>query len=167
MLILYATMQLHADAIHRGGGQIIPVCRRVCYAACLLATPGIQDSIWEENLGESLLIIVVIASSLHIWLSCTITRAALRIILLAADTDDGGSAAWPLGLLCARSGFCCSGVASVRPSSRSTGRYSWHSHDFIGCRFTSTIDLFKLLFVSCLDYHLGITYYSKSDMVLT
>ncbi|KAF8337923.1 P-loop containing nucleoside triphosphate hydrolase protein [Cantharellus anzutake] len=34
---------LHADAIHRGGGQIIPVCRRVCYAACLLATPGLQE----------------------------------------------------------------------------------------------------------------------------
>ncbi|KAH9996033.1 P-loop containing nucleoside triphosphate hydrolase protein [Russula vinacea] len=30
---------LHADAIHRGGGQIIPTCRRVTYAACLLATP--------------------------------------------------------------------------------------------------------------------------------
>jgi hypothetical protein len=29
----------HADAIHRGGGQIIPTCRRVTYAACLLATP--------------------------------------------------------------------------------------------------------------------------------
>jgi len=37
---------LHADAIHRGGGQIIPVCRRVCYAACLLATPGIQEPIY-------------------------------------------------------------------------------------------------------------------------
>jgi elongation factor 2 len=37
---------LHADAIHRGGGQIIPVCRRVCYAACLLATPGLQEPIY-------------------------------------------------------------------------------------------------------------------------
>jgi len=37
---------LHTDAIHRGGGQIIPVCRRVCYAACLLATPGIQEPIY-------------------------------------------------------------------------------------------------------------------------
>ncbi|KAG2740834.1 hypothetical protein P692DRAFT_20880626 [Suillus brevipes Sb2] len=35
---------LHADAIHRGDGQIIPTCRRVCYAACLLATPVIECS---------------------------------------------------------------------------------------------------------------------------
>ncbi|EMD41854.1 hypothetical protein CERSUDRAFT_110414 [Gelatoporia subvermispora B] len=34
---------LHTDAIHRGGGQIIPTCRRVTYAACLLATPGLQE----------------------------------------------------------------------------------------------------------------------------
>jgi elongation factor 2 len=37
---------LHTDAIHRGGGQIIPVCRRVCYAAMLLATPGLQEPVY-------------------------------------------------------------------------------------------------------------------------
>ncbi|KAF8628235.1 hypothetical protein AX15_004011 [Amanita polypyramis BW_CC] len=37
---------LHADAIHRGGGQIIPTMRRVCYAACLLATPSLQEPIY-------------------------------------------------------------------------------------------------------------------------
>jgi elongation factor 2 len=37
---------LHADAIHRGGGQIIPTCRRACYAACLLATPGLQEPVY-------------------------------------------------------------------------------------------------------------------------
>ncbi|KAF9058821.1 elongation factor 2 [Rhodocollybia butyracea] len=35
--ILDAT--LHTDAIHRGGGQVMPTFRRVCYAACLLASP--------------------------------------------------------------------------------------------------------------------------------
>lgn len=30
---------LHADAIHRGGGQIIPTARRVMYAAELTACP--------------------------------------------------------------------------------------------------------------------------------
>ena len=34
---------LHADAIHRGGGQIIPTARRVCYAAELLAKPTLQE----------------------------------------------------------------------------------------------------------------------------
>jgi len=38
--------QLHTDAIHRGGGQIIPTCRRATYAACLLATPGIQEPVY-------------------------------------------------------------------------------------------------------------------------
>ena len=37
---------LHADAIHRGGGQIIPTCRRVTYAACLLAEPTLQEPVY-------------------------------------------------------------------------------------------------------------------------
>ncbi|KAG6819008.1 translation elongation factor 2 [Arthromyces matolae] len=37
---------LHSDSIHRGGGQIIPTMRRACYAASLLATPGLQEPIY-------------------------------------------------------------------------------------------------------------------------
>ena len=37
---------LHADAIHRGGGQIIPTARRVLYAATLLAEPGLLEPIF-------------------------------------------------------------------------------------------------------------------------
>ncbi|KAJ1513892.1 Elongation factor 2 [Coelomomyces lativittatus] len=37
---------LHADAIHRGGGQIIPTCRRVCYASVLTATPTLQEPVF-------------------------------------------------------------------------------------------------------------------------
>jgi len=37
---------LHADAIHRGGGQIIPTARRVLYAATLLASPGLLEPIY-------------------------------------------------------------------------------------------------------------------------
>ena len=37
---------LHADAIHRGGGQVIPTARRVLYAAALLADPGILEPIY-------------------------------------------------------------------------------------------------------------------------
>ena len=43
-------LKLHADAIHRGGGQIIPTCRRACYAACLLATPGLVEPIYLGGL---------------------------------------------------------------------------------------------------------------------
>merc|ERR1712080_429547 len=37
---------LHADAIHRGGGQIIPTARRVLYAATLLANPGLLEPVF-------------------------------------------------------------------------------------------------------------------------
>jgi len=37
---------LHSDAIHRGGGQIIPTCRRVLYASLLTATPTLQEPIY-------------------------------------------------------------------------------------------------------------------------
>lgn len=37
---------LHADAIHRGGGQIIPTARRVYYAAQLTAEPRFVEPIF-------------------------------------------------------------------------------------------------------------------------
>ena len=37
---------LHADAIHRGGGQVIPTARRVLLAATLLADPGLLEPIF-------------------------------------------------------------------------------------------------------------------------
>jgi len=37
---------LHADAIHRGGGQIIPTARRVLYASFLTADPGILEPVY-------------------------------------------------------------------------------------------------------------------------
>ncbi|KAL2219567.1 elongation factor 2 [Thermoascus aurantiacus ATCC 26904] len=41
---------LHADAIHRGGGQIIPTARRVLYAATLLAQPAILEPIYNVEI---------------------------------------------------------------------------------------------------------------------
>merc|ERR1712129_412122 len=37
---------LHTDAIHRGGGQIIPTARRVLYASCLTAQPRILEPVY-------------------------------------------------------------------------------------------------------------------------
>ncbi|XP_076465217.1 elongation factor 2-like [Babylonia areolata] len=37
---------LHADAIHRGGGQIIPTARRVLYASVLTADPGLMEPVY-------------------------------------------------------------------------------------------------------------------------
>jgi len=39
-------VSLHADAIHRGGGQIIPTARRVFYAAVWTAQPRFQEPIF-------------------------------------------------------------------------------------------------------------------------
>ncbi|KAK2758207.1 Elongation factor 2 [Arachnomyces sp. PD_36] len=41
---------LHADAIHRGGGQIIPTARRVLYAATLLAEPGLLEPVFSVEI---------------------------------------------------------------------------------------------------------------------
>merc|ERR1711874_577843 len=37
---------LHADAIHRGGGQIIPTARRVLYASVLTAAPRLMEPVY-------------------------------------------------------------------------------------------------------------------------
>jgi len=37
---------LHTDAIHRGGGQLIPTARRVFYAAMLTAQPRLQEPVY-------------------------------------------------------------------------------------------------------------------------
>ena len=41
---------LHADAIHRGGGQIVPTARRVFYAAQLTASPKFVEPIFKVEI---------------------------------------------------------------------------------------------------------------------
>jgi len=42
---------LHADAIHRGMGQIMPTSRRVCFASMLSAEPGILEPVYLCNIS--------------------------------------------------------------------------------------------------------------------
>lgn len=44
---------LHADAIHRGGGQIIPTARRVLYASVLTAEPCILEPVYLVEIQVS------------------------------------------------------------------------------------------------------------------
>jgi len=46
---------LHADAIHRGAGQLMPTARRVLYASALLADPGLLEPVFlvEIQVPES------------------------------------------------------------------------------------------------------------------
>jgi len=41
---------LHADAIHRGGGQIIPTARRVLYGCCLTAEPRLLEPVYQVEI---------------------------------------------------------------------------------------------------------------------
>jgi len=41
---------LHADAIHRGGGQIIPTARRVLYACMLTAEPRVMEPVYQVEI---------------------------------------------------------------------------------------------------------------------
>ena len=43
-------VELHPDAIHRGGGQIIPTARRVYYAAELTAQPRLQEPWYQVDI---------------------------------------------------------------------------------------------------------------------
>jgi len=42
---------LHADAIHRGMGQIMPTSRRVCFASMLTAEPGLLEPVYLCNIS--------------------------------------------------------------------------------------------------------------------
>jgi len=42
---------LHADAIHRGMGQIMPTARRVCFATMMTAEPGLLEPIYLCNIS--------------------------------------------------------------------------------------------------------------------
>jgi len=41
---------LHTDAIHRGGGQIVPTARRVYYAAYMTARPCLQEPMFAVEI---------------------------------------------------------------------------------------------------------------------
>jgi len=42
---------LHADAIHRGMGQIMPTARRVCFASLMTAQPGLLEPVYLCNIS--------------------------------------------------------------------------------------------------------------------
>lgn len=44
-------VELHSDAIHRGGGQIIPTARRVYYASLLTADPKLLEPMFMAEIS--------------------------------------------------------------------------------------------------------------------
>ncbi len=59
---------LHADAIHRGGGQIIPTSRRVIYASMLTAKPVMMEPVYQVEIQVY-------------WLLCAVQKSCSRSIL--------------------------------------------------------------------------------------
>lgn len=53
---------LHTDAIHRGGGQIIPTARRALYACELTAQPRIMEPVYLVEIQVSQMRIVCLWS---------------------------------------------------------------------------------------------------------
>lgn len=49
-------MTLHADAIHRGGGQIIPTTRRCLYACLLTASPRLMEPVYLCEIQVNLIL---------------------------------------------------------------------------------------------------------------
>lgn len=55
---------LHTDAIHRGGGQIIPTARRALYACELTAEPRIMEPVYLVEIQVSVFPCDVLVSNL-------------------------------------------------------------------------------------------------------
>jgi elongation factor 2 len=47
VIVKVIDVTLHADAIHRGGGQIIPTARRVIYGCMLTSEPRLQEPVYQ------------------------------------------------------------------------------------------------------------------------
>jgi hypothetical protein len=56
---------LHADAIHRGGGQIIPTARRVLYACMLTAQPRFFEPVYLVEIQVSISCLLGLCITLH------------------------------------------------------------------------------------------------------
>lgn len=58
---------LHADAIHRGGGQIIPTARSVLYACQLTAQPRLMEPIY---LVEIQVCVTAVVPNFYVYSCC-------------------------------------------------------------------------------------------------
>lgn len=57
---------LHTDAIHRGGGQIIPTARRALYACELTAEPKMMEPVYLVEIQVSAFILFIISPDTHL-----------------------------------------------------------------------------------------------------
>merc|ERR1711973_699890 len=65
---------LHADAIHRGGGQIIPTARRALYACALTAKPVLMEPVYLVEIQVAVCCCVILILNLTKILRALSTR---------------------------------------------------------------------------------------------
>ena len=65
---------LHADAIHRGGGQIIPTARRVLYACMLTAEPRLMEPVYLVEIQVYPPFLLVILTLVFLYRACCAMR---------------------------------------------------------------------------------------------
>ena len=91
---------LHADAIHRGGGQIIPTARRCLYASILTAQPRLLEPVYLVEIQVSTssscaylcLNVAALMGLLHVS-RCSAVRPALHSL-----SPFQSSTSFPLGV---------------------------------------------------------------------
>ena len=57
---------LHTDAIHRGGGQIIPTARRCLYACMITAAPRLMEPVYLCEIQVNVLLDSCFANSFEL-----------------------------------------------------------------------------------------------------
>lgn len=72
---------LHADAIHRGGGQIIPTTRRCLYACLLTAAPRLMEPVYQCEIQVSFFYLLLknLCKRLHFIASMSIEMETIRL----------------------------------------------------------------------------------------
>lgn len=83
-------VKMRGDAIRRGAGQIIPTCRRVCYAAFLLAKPALQEPVFSGNTRLSVghVIMTLMFFGLSQWRSVALKSALKLLSVCFSDVAD-------------------------------------------------------------------------------
>lgn len=51
LMLRLLDVTLHADAIHRGAGQLLPTARRVCFASMLTASPNLMEPMYLADIS--------------------------------------------------------------------------------------------------------------------
>jgi hypothetical protein len=76
-----------AEAIHRGGGQIIPTARRVAYSAFLLAAPRLMEPVYAVEIQAPADVVQAILPVLQRYVHALTTHTPIITLCITAKLD--------------------------------------------------------------------------------